>query len=91
MDHVTDTRPRSDGGAAAAGGVNAAQKGDPALDTGDWPDDKPPGNLRVDYVLPARGLSVRDSGVLWPASGPLAEAALAASAHRLVWVDLDWP
>jgi len=91
MAHVTDPLPRSAGGAAAAGGVNDGQRGDPALDTGDWPDDKPPGNLRVDYVLPAKPLKVLDSGVFWPADGPLAKAALAASAHRLVWVDLDWP
>lgn len=91
MAHVTDPLPRSAGGAAAKGGVNDGHRGDPALDTGDWPDDKPPGNLRVDYVLPARPLKVLDSGVFWPAEGPLAKAALAASAHRLVWVDLDWP
>ncbi|WP_449044646.1 endonuclease/exonuclease/phosphatase family protein [Paracoccus versutus] len=91
MAHVTDPLPRSAGGATAKGGVNDGHRGDPALDTGDWPDDKPPGNLRVDYVLPARPLKVLDSGVFWPAEGPLAKAALAASAHRLVWVDLDWP
>lgn len=89
--HVTDPRPRSDGGAAAKGGVNDGQKGDPALDTADWSDDRPPGNLRVDYVLPAQGLKVLDAGVVWPRDGPLAKVALAASAHRLVWVDLDWP
>ena len=91
MGHVADPLPRSAGGAVAGGGVNDSHKGDPALDTGDWPDDRPPGNLRVDYVLPAKGLKVLDSGVFWPAEGPLAKAALAASAHRLVWVDLDWP
>ena len=91
LEHVTDPQPRSAGGAAAQGGVNDAQKGDPALDTGDWPDDKPPGNLRADYVLPKKGLKVLDAGVFWPEGGPLAKAALAASAHRLVWVDLDWP
>lgn len=91
MAHVTDPMPRSAGGAAAKGGVNDGQKGDPALDTGDWPDDKPPGNLRVDYVLPQKGLKVLDSGVFWPADGPLAQTALAASAHRLVWLDLEWP
>lgn len=91
MAHVTDPLPRSAGGAAAKGGVNDSQKGDPGLDTGDWPDDKPPGNLRVDYVLPAKGLKITDSGVFWPAEGPLAQAALTASAHRLVWVELDWP
>lgn len=91
MAHVTDPLPRSAGGAAAKGGVNDRHQGDPALDTGDWPDDKPPGNLRVDYVLPAKGLRVLDAGVFWPADGDGAKAALTASAHRLVWVDLDWP
>ncbi|GLK62759.1 endonuclease/exonuclease/phosphatase family protein [Paracoccus kondratievae] len=91
MAHVTDPLPRSTGGTAARGGVNDNHKGDPALDTGDWRDDRPPGNLRVDYVLPAKGLEVLGSGVFWPAEGPLAEAALKASAHRLVWVDVDWP
>ena len=91
MAHVTDPEPRSKGGAAAKGGVNDGQKGDPALDTGDWPDDKPPGNLRADYVLPKKGLKILDAGVLWPEAGPMAEAARTASAHRLVWVDLDWP
>ena len=91
MAYVTDPLPRSAGGAAARGGVNDGHKGDPALDTGDWPDDKPPGNLRADYVLPQKGLKVLDAGVFWPEGGPLAKAALAASAHRLVWVDLDWP
>lgn len=92
MAQVQDTRPHSAGGAQAGGhGVNAGQKGDPGLDTGDWSDDRPPGNLRVDYVLPARGLKVLDSGVIWPAEGELAKLAVTASTHRLVWVDLDWP
>lgn len=92
MGKVQDTQPRSSGGAqAGTSGVNARQKGDPALDTGDWPDDKGPGNLRVDYVLPQKGLRVLDSGVIWPAEGPLAQLTVTASSHRLVWVDLDWP
>lgn len=85
--HVTDTRPRSDGGAAAKGGVNERHKGDPGLDTANWPADRM-GNLRVDYVLPAKSLPVLDSGVFWPVQGGVAQAA---SVHRLVWVDLDWP
>lgn len=69
-------------------GANARHRGDPALDTGAFdPDD--PGNLRVDYILPARDLQVIGSGVLWPApDDPLAAAVEAASDHRLVWVDL---
>ena len=48
--------------------------------------------MRVDVVLPQRGLTVTASGVLWPAPGaPLAETVATASRHRLVWVDLDLP
>ncbi|WPY93736.1 endonuclease/exonuclease/phosphatase family protein [Limimaricola variabilis] len=85
---LVDPLPGSEGGRAAA---DPAHAGDPSHDTADW--DAPPdgpGNLRVDYVLPSRdGLAVIDAGVVWPATGPLAEAAARASAHRLVWVDLE--
>lgn len=92
MERVQDPQPRSPGGAAAPQqGANAVQKGDPALDTAVYADADGPGNLRVDVVLPQQGLRVLDSGVLWPADGPLAAAAAAASRHRLVWVDLDLP
>lgn len=57
--------------------------------TADW-DEPTPGDLRVDYALPARNLTVLDAGVLWPTDGPLLEAVEAASAHRLVWVDVDF-
>ncbi|AXC48703.1 endonuclease/exonuclease/phosphatase family protein [Paracoccus suum] len=89
---LQDPEPRSEGGAAAPQtGSNARQKGDPALDTADWPDADGPGNLRVDYVLPDKGLKVTGSGVLWPADGPLAETVMTASRHRLVWVNLALP
>lgn len=58
--------------------------------TADWPEPVP-GDLRVDYILPATGMQVTGAGVLWPEDedGPLpAATAVAASAHRLVWVDL---
>ena len=87
-------RPASAGGAAAgATGANGGQDGDPALDTADWRDDDGgPGNLRVAYVLPSAGLAVAGAGVFWPAPGePMAEAALQASDHRLVWVDIALP
>ncbi|WP_265501934.1 endonuclease/exonuclease/phosphatase family protein [Paracoccus beibuensis] len=68
-------------------GANADHRGDPALDTAEY--DRV-GNLRLDYVLPAQGLEVIASGVLWPAPGdPLAEAVATASHRKLVWVDLD--
>lgn len=90
---VQDPRPTSPGGAAAPQiGANTTQKGDPALDTADWPDADGPGNMRVDYVLPSQHLTVRDAGVFWPAPGdPMAETAVLASRHRLVWVDIDVP
>lgn len=70
-------------------GANARHRGDPALDTGDFDDDGP-GNLRVDYILPDKALTVMDSGVIWPGPDqPLAQAVETASDHRLVWVDLD--
>lgn len=83
-----DVKPASDGGRQAAqqqGGVNQTQRGDPAHDTADWPDQPGrPGNLRVDYILPASSLTVQGSGVHWPPDG----SADAASSHRLVWVDI---
>ncbi len=84
---LQDPRPQSPGARAAA---DPGHAGDPALDTVDWDG---PGNLRVDYVLPAAGLQVRAAGVLWPEAGGSvngidAETAARASRHRLVWVDL---
>ncbi|MFD1880826.1 endonuclease/exonuclease/phosphatase family protein [Paracoccus pacificus] len=88
---VQDPKPASPGG-RAAGAENPGQKGDPSLDTADWPDADGPGNLRVDYVLPASTLRIKDAGVLWPAPpDPLAPVVTAASRHRLVWVDLNLP
>ncbi|TYO90544.1 endonuclease/exonuclease/phosphatase family protein [Oceanicella actignis] len=97
---VQDPRPASPGAAAAAaaqGGENARHRGDPAFDTADWRDKGGPGNLRVDYVLPAAGLRVAGAGVFWPAPhDPLARLVKggrrpASSDHRLVWVDLLAP
>lgn len=87
---VQDLAPRSAGATNAA---NSNHRGDPALDTADWPDGPGrPGNLRVDYVLPSSTLSAMGSGVLWPLDeGPLRRAVEAASRHRLVWVDVEMP
>ncbi len=89
---LTDVNPTSAGGAAAAaqGGVNDTQTGNPALDTADWSDDAGgPGNLRVDYVLPSTAFAVMASGIFWPEEGALFSGdVLQASRHRLVWVDL---
>jgi len=78
-----DVEPRSDGAAQAG---DQGHRGDDALDTVDWPR---VGRMRVDYVLPSSDLRVLDSGVFWPAPDQPGYAdALAASRHRLVWVDL---
>jgi hypothetical protein len=84
---LTDPRPRSGPGAGLRNGVNAAHRGDPALDTAFW-DAEGPGNLRVDYVLPSRALTVLDAGLWWPEGDTDVPAA---SRHRLVWVDVTLP
>lgn len=87
---LTDPRPSSAGGAAAA---IAGRSGDPALDTADWAQNRNvKDNLRVDYVLPSSDLAVTGQGVLWPLQDdPFAATAAAASPHRLVWVDVEIP
>jgi 3-phytase len=88
--------PTSKGAVESAvleGEANTRQKADPARDTANF-SDREPGNLRVDYVLPSRTLSVRGGGVFWPLrADPLArlvamEPDVASSDHRLVWLDL---
>ncbi|MDK3075179.1 endonuclease/exonuclease/phosphatase family protein [Sedimentitalea sp. JM2-8] len=80
---LQDPRPASAGAARSA---DQGHTGDNALDTVDWDG---VGRMRVDYVLPASGWKVIDAGVAWPAEGEDGRAeALAASRHRLVWVDL---
>ena len=66
------------------------QQGDARLHTVDWPAPGP-GPLRVDYVLPSADWTVVDAAVHWPPSGADGhEAAMRASTHRLVWVDLAY-
>jgi hypothetical protein len=93
----TKSVPTSDGAAEASalqGGVNLSHVGDAAQDTADF--SEPPGNLRVDYVLPSRQIKVIDAGVFWPTSDdPLSALTgtfpFPSSDHRLVWVDADVP
>ncbi|OLT20002.1 endonuclease [Ornithinimicrobium sp. CNJ-824] len=100
LDHPrvnTTVTPASEGGAEQAflqGGVNLEHRGDPAFDTADF--SEPPGNLRVDYVLPSRSLKIDDAGVFWPTSDdPLFRLVgtypFPTSDHRLVWVDVRLP
>lgn len=96
---LQDAEPASRGAALAAaaqGGPNDTQTGDPALDTADW--NAEIGNMRVDYVLPSATLAVAGAGVFWPPPGdPLAHLVAtdgrhhASSEHRLVWLDIRLP
>lgn len=82
--------PASDGAveaSASQGGVNAAHRGDSRFDTADF-SDRVAGNLRVDYLLPSRGLEVCDGGVFWPREDQPFAGLIDASDHRLVWVDI---
>jgi Endonuclease/Exonuclease/phosphatase family len=89
--------PTSTGGVWASqtqGGVNLEHVTDPATDTADFAE--PPGNLRADYVLPAKQLPVRGGAVFWPAQGePFFELTgvfpFPSSDHRLVWIDVLVP
>jgi endonuclease/exonuclease/phosphatase family metal-dependent hydrolase len=89
--------PRSAGAVEAGalqGGVNGTQRGDPRSDTADF-SDRFAGNLRVDYLLPSKGLRVCGGGVFWPPQAD-ARAKLVwgdqpapSSDHRLVWLDVS--
>jgi hypothetical protein len=97
------TAPASAGAAEATtlqGGANLTHQGDPRFDTADFADTAP-GNLRADYVLPRRGLTVTGGGVFWPVrADPLSRLSgvfdpqwsavngFPTSDHRLVWLDL---
>jgi hypothetical protein len=89
--------PRSLGAPEASiaqGGANASQRGDPRFDTADF-NDRVAGNLRVDYLLPSKGLRVCGGGVFWPSQiDPAASLVWGdhpppSSDHRLVWIDLS--
>ena len=82
--------PSSPGGPEQArkGGANNSHRGDPAFDTADF-NDFNVGNLHVDYLLPSRqGLSILGGGVFWPLESDATFPLIAASDHRLVWLDL---
>jgi 3-phytase/alkaline phosphatase D len=83
--------PSSEGAAEAAkktSGKNRTQVGDHAYDTGDF-NDQSVGNLRIDYVLPSKTLTVSESGVFWPKMHTLNYTLVRVSDHRLVWIDID--
>ena len=87
---INDTNPSSQGGvyySKEQGKANMDHKGDPASDTGDF-NDQNVGNMRIDYALPSKNLTVSDSGVFWPKPDQPGGDLVEASDHRLVWVDL---
>jgi endonuclease/exonuclease/phosphatase family protein len=89
--------PQSQGApeaSATQGQANATHRGDPRFDTADF-NDRIAGNLRVDYLLPSKGLQVCGGGVFWPErSQPDArlvwgDSPAPSSDHRLVWIDVS--
>ncbi|NEA97874.1 endonuclease/exonuclease/phosphatase family protein [Streptomyces sp. SID13726] len=89
--------PSSAGGVEAArsqGGANVSHVGNPAYDTADF-NDTTPGNLRVDHVLPSKGLIPGANGIFWPTSDdPLYRlvgngTTVPTSDHRMVWQDVQ--
>jgi hypothetical protein len=109
LDHPlvnTKVTPWSAGGpywADVQDALNDSHESDPLYDTADFcdtpafPPCSGPGNLRADYVLPRRSLTIVGAGVFWPtASDPLvyltgAGFPVPSSDHRAVWVDLKLP
>jgi len=93
---VMERIPASTGAIEAAalqGGANLSQKNDPRFDTADF-NDRVAGNLRVDYLLPSKGVTVCGSGVFWPPRDHPAASLVwgtpaPSSDHRLVWMDFS--
>ena len=92
------TTPTSLGGVqqnTLQGGANVNHTGNPAFDTADF-NDNPPGNLRVDYVLPSKDLFIESSAVFWPLQDdqlwPLVgNFPFPSSDHKLVYIDIALP
>ena len=70
------------------GKVNEKHTGDARHDTADF-NDQNAGNVRVDYVLPSKDLTVSNQGVFWPLPGETGSEWVKASDHRMVWIDVD--
>jgi hypothetical protein len=90
--NLQDVKPSSSTAKTASekqGGINDTHKGDSALDTVDWWDEgkNPPGNLRVDYLLPSITLSVVNSGVYWPTVD--LDYDKTRPSHKIVWMDIQ--
>jgi endonuclease/exonuclease/phosphatase family metal-dependent hydrolase len=83
--------PQSIGGvyyAKAQGKANEKHTGNPAFDTSDFNDART-GNMRIDYCLPSKTLTITGSGVFWPTPDELGGDLPGASDHRLTWIDIE--
>ena len=93
----TSLTPSSEGAVEASilqDADNDTHLGMPRFDTADFAE--PPGNLRVDYVLPSKALRMMDAGVFWPTQadplfGLVGVYPFPSSDHRLVWIDVKVP
>ncbi|MCO8122467.1 endonuclease/exonuclease/phosphatase family protein [Stieleria sp. TO1_6] len=47
------------------------------------------GLMRVDFVIPSRGINVVDSGVFWPAEQDPTSDWIKATDHRIVWIEVQ--
>ncbi len=45
--------------------------------------------MRIDYVLPSRGLVLQDSGVFWPSRKDRKSQWVDATDHRMVWIEVE--
>ena len=78
--------PRAEGGAARAAKHGLPRNGDTSAHTGDF--GPKAGTMRLDYVLPSKGLVAKDGGIFWPVSPPEIVPWADASDHHLTWLDL---
>jgi 3-phytase/alkaline phosphatase D len=62
-------------------------KGDPARVTSNFTEEGH-GCLRIDYVLPSRGLDVVKSAIFWPKPGEPGSDAITATDHRSTYIDI---
>jgi len=93
-DSVIPESPGAVEQAVLQGGVNLTHRTPARYDTADFAE--PPGNLRVDYVLPRKSLRIAGSAVFWPTTDdPLFRLVgvfpFPTSDHKLVWVDVRVP
>jgi hypothetical protein len=100
LDHplVRDPLPASEGAVEQAqlqGRTNLEHCNPPRYDTADFSERI--GNLRVDYVLPRKGLRVTDTGVFWPTTDwehfdrLIGTWPFPVTDHRMVHVDVALP